>query len=147
MKPQTQSSNNTSWNLLVLTWAIALVSTLGALFIGEVMGQTPCVLCWYQRAFMFPLVVILAVACYLSDFGVWRYALPLAVIGWLFALYHSLLYLGIVPEAITPCGSGVSCASTDMTILGWLPLPLLSLVMFSSIIFLLVLIYRRSTHE
>jgi disulfide bond formation protein DsbB len=30
-----------------------------ALFLGEVMGYTPCVLCWYQRIAMFPLVLIL----------------------------------------------------------------------------------------
>ncbi|MGV8637645.1 disulfide bond formation protein B, partial [Pseudomonas aeruginosa] len=49
-----------SWNLLLLAWLVALVSTLSALFIGEVMGQAPCVLCWFQRAFMFPLAVVLA---------------------------------------------------------------------------------------
>ena len=94
------------WGLLLLAWAIALLSTLGALFIGEVMGQAPCVLCWFQRAFMFPLAVVLAVACYFSDFGVWRYALPLAVSGWLIALWHSFLYAGVIPESIEPCGQG-----------------------------------------
>jgi hypothetical protein len=29
--------------------------------LGEVMGVLPCVLCWYQRIAMFPLVIILAV--------------------------------------------------------------------------------------
>lgn len=32
-------------NALIGAWLIALVSTLGALFLGEVMGRTPCVLC------------------------------------------------------------------------------------------------------
>lgn len=31
-----------SWNLLLLTWLVALMSSLSALFIGEVMGQAPC---------------------------------------------------------------------------------------------------------
>lgn len=44
---------------LVLAWIVSLVATLAVLFIGEVLGQTPCVLCWFQRAFMFPLVVVL----------------------------------------------------------------------------------------
>ena len=42
-----------------LAWAVALASTLAVLFIGEVPGQMPCLLCWYQRAFMFPLAIIL----------------------------------------------------------------------------------------
>ena len=98
------------WGLLLSAWLLALVSSLSAIYIGEVLGQAPCVLCWFQRAFMFPLAVILAVACYYSDFNVWRYAMPLAVIGSLFALAHSLLYVGIIPQPIQPCtATGPSC--------------------------------------
>lgn len=32
--------------LLFIAFLTALVATLGALFIGEVLGQTPCMLCW-----------------------------------------------------------------------------------------------------
>lgn len=131
------------WTLLLLAWAVALLATLAALFIGEVMGRTPCVLCWYQRISMFPLALILAVACYNSDTGVWRYALPLAASGWLIALYHCLLYFGVIPDSIKPCGAGPSCSSADMTILGGIPLPLLSLLAFTLISVLLMLIRRR----
>lgn len=132
------------WGLLLLTWLLALFSTLAALFIGEVMGQAPCVLCWFQRAFMFPLAVILAVACFRSDFAVWRYALPLAVIGGLLALGHSLLYAGLIPQRIQPCSaSGPSCSDANMTILGGIPLPLLALGAFVAITILLLIIRRR----
>lgn len=131
-----------TWRLLFLSWLIALVSTLSVLFIGEIMGQEPCVLCWYQRAFMFPLAVILGVACYLSDPGVWRYALPVASFGWAFATYHTLLVAGVIPETIEPCGAGPSCTSTDMTILGGIPIPMLSVGAFSAIIILLLLIRK-----
>lgn len=60
--------------LLVAAWVVSLAATLGALFIGEVMGQAPCNLCWYQRIFMFPLVLILLAACLKQDAGVWHYA-------------------------------------------------------------------------
>ena len=94
---------------------------------------------------MFPLVLVLGVACCMSDAGVWRYALPLAVMGWLIALYHNLLYFGLIPESITPCGAGPSCSGVDMTIFSGVPLPLLSLGVFSLLIVLLVLIRRRFT--
>ncbi|MHB8948444.1 MAG: disulfide bond formation protein B, partial [Rhodoferax sp.] len=45
-----------NWYLLVFAWLTATAATASAFFIGEVMGITPCVLCWYQRIFMFPLV-------------------------------------------------------------------------------------------
>jgi disulfide bond formation protein DsbB len=53
--------------LLSAAWAAALVSTFAALFIGEVMGMTPCQLCWYQRILMFPLAVMLGMAAYCND--------------------------------------------------------------------------------
>ena len=46
---------------LFLAWLVALLATAGALFLGEVMGKTPCALCWYQRIAMFPLALILGV--------------------------------------------------------------------------------------
>lgn len=142
----TQYPRSHTWGILLLAWLIALFSTLAALFIGEVMGQTPCVLCWFQRAFMFPLAVILAVACYRSDFDVWRYALPLAGIGTLLALWHSLLYAGLIPQPIQPCSAtGPSCSDANMTILGGIPLPLLALAAFASIATLLLVIRRRTT--
>ena len=84
------------WACLLMAWLIALVSTLGALFFSGVMGLEPCVLCWYQRIAMFPLVLMLGMGLYLQDPRSGFYALPLAVVGWLVALYHCLLYGGDV---------------------------------------------------
>jgi disulfide bond formation protein DsbB len=133
-----------AWNLLLAAWVVALLATVAALFIGEVMGRTPCNLCWFQRIFMFPLAVVLGIACYRSDFGAWRYALPLAALGWLIALYHSLLYWGIMPASLEPCREGVSCSGAAMRI--WsLPLPALSLASFTLVILLLELSRQRSS--
>lgn len=133
-----------TWLPIFAAWLVALASTLGALFIGEVMGQAPCDLCWHQRAFMFPLVIVIGVAAMRSDAGAWLYALPLAVIGWLVAAFHNLLYFGIVPTAIKPCGEGPSCPGEGMTLFGTLPLPALSLAAFSIIIALLLVVRRRT---
>lgn len=143
MRTSHQQPQPKGWALLLCAWLLALTSTIAVLFVGEVMGQEPCVLCWFQRAFMFPLVLVLGVACCISDAGVWRYALPLAVVGWLIALYHNLLYFGLISESIQPCGAGPSCSGADMTILSGVPLPLLSLGVFSLLILLLALIRRR----
>lgn len=139
------SSQQRTWWLLLGAWLVALSATLGALFIGEVMGQTPCLLCWHQRIFMFPLALILLIACVKEDAGIWRYALPLALIGAGFALYHSLLYGGIIAEPIVQCGAGPSCSGASMSLLGWLPIPFLSLIAFGAISILLFLARRRSS--
>ncbi len=145
MKQETMRLKATEpWILLVAAWVVALLSTLGALFIGEVMGQVPCNLCWFQRAFMFPLAVVLGVAALLDDRGVWRYALPLAAIGLLIAAYHLLLYVGVIPPALEPCGEGPSCSSANMRIFGHVPIPLLSLACFAAITGLLLQLRKGS---
>ncbi|CAM4258725.1 disulfide bond formation protein B [Bordetella muralis] len=123
-----------SWAGLVLAWATALGATLSALFIGEVLGQTPCVLCWYQRIFMFPLCWILGVACYREDYGVWRYASPLALVGGGIAGYHTLLYWHVIEPEISVCSAASSCSGAAMTIFGSVPLPFLSLLAFTMIV-------------
>ncbi|WP_334151126.1 disulfide bond formation protein B [Hyphomicrobium sp.] len=130
---------------LLVAWTIALCATLSALFLGEVMGRLPCLLCWYQRIFMFPLAVVLGVGFYQADTAVWRYALPLAGLGGMIAAYHSLVYYGLVEEAMVPCSiSGPSCSGPDMAILSGLPIPLLSMAAFSAVAALLIHIARNS---
>lgn len=109
-----------------------------SLFFSYVMGFAPCVLCWYQRIFLFPLVVILAVGLFPLDRGVVRYALPLTGIGWLIAAYHNLVYFGIVPENLSPCSQGVSCSEEYVKLLGFLSIPLMSLLAFTAIAALLI---------
>ena len=129
---------------LIGAWLIALVSTLGALFVGEVMGRTPCVLCWYQRIAMFPLAIILSIACYLSDHNVRSYALTLAIAGGVIAFWHSLLFAGVISEAIQPCTqNGPSCSGEDQVLFGYLPLPYLSLAAFCLISLLLFLSTKK----
>ena len=104
-----------SWGLLLIAWVIAVAATAGALFIGEVMGMTPCLLCWYQRICMFPMAIVLGIACYSEDRRGAIYALPLAMGGIALAGYHTLLVAGLIPKAWIPCTAGVSCADPPIT--------------------------------
>ncbi len=139
----TNQTNNTEWTMLFLCWLLASMSTLGSLFFSHVMGFAPCVLCWYQRIFLFPLVIVLAMGLFPFDKSVVKYALPLAVAGWLTAVYHNLLYAGIIPESIQPCSKGVSCTEKYIDLFGFITIPMLSLFSFSIIIALLILIKKR----
>lgn len=126
------------WTLVFSAWLIATASTLGALFLGEVMGYAPCVLCWYQRIAMFPLVLVLAAGLFPFDRRVIRYALPLAVAGWAVAIFHLALIAGWIPENIKPCQQGVPCADVQVVWLGFVTIPLLSVASFSLIAALLL---------
>jgi disulfide bond formation protein DsbB len=140
----TQSDQkSSSWNILFLCWLVATVSAMGSLFFSHVMEFAPCVLCWYQRILLFPLVIILAVGLFPFDKSVVKYALPLAIAGWLTAAYHNLLYAGIIPESIQPCTQGVSCTEEYIDLFGFLSIPMLSLLSFSTVIVFLIILMRR----
>jgi len=136
-------ASNSNWTIIFICWIVASVSTLGSLFFSEIMELTPCALCWYQRIFMFPLVIILLLGLFPFDKNIIRYALPLAIVGWSIAFYHFLLYSGFIPENIQPCSQGVSCSETYLDLFGFLTIPMLSLISFSIIIGLLLILRRR----
>lgn len=134
---ETQTGNSrpadSAWAFLFAAWLVATVSTLGALFLSEVMEVAPCTLCWYQRVFMFPLVFVLAVGLFPPDRRVLRYAAPLVAAGWLVALFHLLLTRGVIPESMTPCTQGIPCSRIEVEWFGFVTIPLLSLLSFSAI--------------
>lgn len=135
----------TTWQLVFAAWLITMGSTLAVLFFGEVMHYPICTLCWYQRICMMPLAIILPLGLFPFDPRVVRYALPLAVIGSLIAVFHQLLVMGVIPESIKPCTQGVPCSTTVVTWFGFLTIPLLSVLAFLTIAALLLAARFRSS--
>ena len=138
-------NDTTAWTLIFSAWLIASISTLGALFFGEVMQLPPCVLCWYQRIFMFPLALVLPIGLFPFDRKVVRYALPLAGLGWLFAVFHVFLIAGVIPDSIKPCTQGVPCSEKVIEWFGFVTIPLLSVLAFSTIMALLIAAHFRGS--
>jgi disulfide bond formation protein DsbB len=122
-----------------LAWVFALLSVAGSLFFSEVMQLPPCVLCWYQRIAMYPLVLIIGTGILMRDVRMKLYAIPFALIGLAIAAYHNLLYYGLIPESITPCTEGVPCNAVQIELLGFITIPLMGLAAFAAIAFCLML--------
>jgi disulfide bond formation protein DsbB/thiol-disulfide isomerase/thioredoxin len=76
---------------LGLAFVVALVAALGSLYLSEVAGLQPCTLCWYQRAAMYPLALLLGLAAWRRDLVVRPYAVALAGSGATVSAYHYLL--------------------------------------------------------
>ena len=87
---QSEKAANTNWTLLFLCWLLVSVSTTGSLFFSYVLEFEPCVLCWYQRICLFPLVLILAAGLFPFDKAVVKFALPLAIAGILYFIPYYL---------------------------------------------------------
>ena len=141
----TDRAQDPNWALVFACWLLASGSTLGSLFFSEVMGILPCLLCWYQRICMYPLVLILPAGLFPYDSNVVRYALPLSLLGSLFAVFHLLLVAGYIPESIRPCIQGIPCTEVQIVWFGFVTIPLLSALSFLLISALLVLTHRRSS--
>ena len=136
---------DTCWTLVFSAWLVAAMATLGALFMSEIMGFAPCVLCWWQRIFMFPLVLVLAIGLFPFDPKVLRYALPLATMGLLVAGFHVLLTMGIVPETLAPCRDGIPCKTLQIEWFGFVTIPLLSFFAFLVLNLLLVTAHLKTS--
>ena len=126
---------------LPLAAAVAVVATGGSLYLSEVAGYVPCVLCWYQRIAMYPLVVVVGVAAWRRDREVWRTAVPLTLVGAVIAAWH------VAVERLPDLGSGVCDPDAPCTIVwveefGVLTIPTMALIGFVTIT-LLVLVARR----
>ncbi len=119
-----------SRNIKYLIFFQALLATLGSLFFSEVLKYPPCVLCWYQRIVMYPVVVISAVSILRQERGLSAYVLPLSLIGLAISAYHNLLYYNLIPESVAPCVAGVSCTTKFFAWFGFITIPFLSMVGF-----------------
>ncbi len=116
---------------LFIPWVIALLATLGSIFFGEARNEPPCSLCWYQRILMFPLAIILGIAAFRRAHRIVLYALPLACLGFLIAIYHVF--------SIKFWHLSLSCKECIVPGMGFkLSFPFLSLFAFGLICFFLV---------
>ena len=95
---------------------------------------------------MYPLVAILLIGILRGDRKLYQYVLPLASIGWIIALYHSLLQWKIIPEYAAPCQAGISCTTLQVNLLGFITIPFMSLTAFTVIIPAMIIEWRTS-HE
>ena len=118
---------------LNFAFIIALLSTLLSLYFSEVLKFAPCVLCWYQRICMYPLVIILFVALIRKTKDIIYFVLPFSIIGMIIALYHNLLYYKIIPEVISPCTLTAPCTQQQLLLYGFFTIPLGSLIAFITI--------------
>jgi disulfide bond formation protein DsbB len=133
-------SNRGVW--IYLAWLVAIAATVGSLYFSEIRLFVPCTLCWWQRIFMYPLVVVLGVATFRQDGQVWRTTLPLSVIGLATATYHYLLQK--VPAIAPPasCALGVPCNVQYINWFGFVTIPFLALVAFALITVAMVVLWR-----
>jgi disulfide bond formation protein DsbB len=131
---------------VAMAFAVALVCTLGSLYLSEVAHYLPCKLCWYQRIAMYPLVPILLVAMLRKDNRVAAYVLPLTVIGGLISAYHVLLERFPELEGAASCDPDNPCSAILLVRFSYLTIPTMALSGFA-LITVLVFVARGSGEQ
>lgn len=129
--------------LLLLVWTQSLVATAGSLFFSEVLGYIPCDLCWFQRIFMYPIVVIATVSLLRKNLDMSYPILYLSGIGMLFSIYHySLQKVPFMQDAGGICGQ-IPCNLQYINYFGFITIPFLAGTAFIIIFVLQLLIFKK----
>lgn len=134
-------------NGLHLSWAIALVATLGSLYFSEIKGFLPCNLCWYQRILMYPQVFLLGIASVRKQTSIYLYVLPLTLLGACISLYHYLMEkTELFPSNSFSCGI-VPCDLEYINWFGFVTIPFLALTAFVLISAIHLVMWRIDKSE
>jgi len=115
-------------NSIPLAFFISLIATLGSLFYSEIAGFAPCDLCWFQRIFMYPQVILLGLAWWKKKNAIIDYSLILIIIGALYSLYHNYIYYTAQPTGF--CSIVSPCTQTYILGFGFITIPLMAIIAF-----------------
>ena len=124
---------------LQLAFVVALVATVGSLWLSEGAHFVPCRLCWYQRIAMYPMTVILGIAAWRRDVSVRVYALPVVAIGATISIWHMLIERFPSLESASSCDPANPCSLIWVERFGYLTIPTMALSAFALIATLLLL--------
>ena len=120
----------------LLGFLVSFMAMAGSLFFSEVAKYPPCLLCWWQRIFMYPQVFLLAMGIVKNDKNVADYVTGLSVVGLIISLYQYYIQMG--GQALIQCdATGISCTQRFAADFGYVTIPMMSLTGFLAILILM----------
>lgn len=114
----------------LIGFLITLGAVLMSLIYSDIYKYPPCVLCWYQRIFIYPQAVLFGLAMIKKypKFLVSQISLALTTIGGIFSIYHVIItYTNFNP---IPCPASVSCTQRFVFTFGFSTIPLMAMFLF-----------------
>ena len=123
-------------NAIPLALLIAIVATFGSLYYSEIANFKPCDLCWFQRIFMYPQVILLSIAWFKKETHIIDYSLGLIGFGTIIAIYHNYIYY--VAQTTPFCSISTPCTQTYVTGFSYITIPIMALTAFIMLALLLI---------
>lgn len=127
-----------------LALLVVLTASSGSLYMSNILGWTPCRLCWFQRILIYPMVVLLGVALFLEKDDIEDYLLPLAMIGIPVSTYHYIIQRVEQFHSAGCSVLAVSCSTEYTFYLGYITIPMMAL---TALVAVLVLMWKFSSTE
>lgn len=130
---------------------LIFVTSLGALvfsvWYSNVINFPPCELCWIQRVFLYPQVLLSFIAIFKKDKKMIEYLLPMTVLGGLVALYHSLVHWGVGVGLLACTTTGAECAKVYVLEYGYITIPFMALSSFVYLLTISLVYYHKSRNN
>ncbi|MGH7249848.1 MAG: disulfide bond formation protein B, partial [Minisyncoccia bacterium] len=125
-------------HFLVLSFLVSMTASIFPIIYSEVIHFAPCVLCWWQRVFIFSSFMLFAIAYWDKDRRVVRYVTPLLSVGILFSIYHNFFYYFGETSSLPCDATGVSCYQHLVSEFGgYISIPMMALTSFVSLLTLI----------
>jgi disulfide bond formation protein DsbB len=130
----------------ILGFLVALGAVVCTLFYSEIVGYPPCELCWIQRIFLYPQLVLFGMELYKRERSIIDFSIVFAVLGSITSIYHIFVESGIAagPACADPSSGGVSCAVRYIYEFGYMTMPIMALTL-SLFIIVILLNYKYMT--
>jgi len=135
-------------NAVDLYLTLLIIAVAGSLFYSDVAGFTPCKLCWIQRIFIFPQILIILVSKFnkkkeILTENMWGYLSWMTGFGLFFAIAHNYIYYFGRETSIT-CDAAASCKAYYMYEYGIVTIPFMAIGLLVSLatIFFIKKYYR-----
>jgi len=129
---------------LWIVFLLSLLATFMTLVYSDYLGIEPCPLCWWQRIFLYPQVILFGMAAWKRDIYIADYAIVLSVFGAGVALYQHALQM--LPGSGLPCpATGASCAQRFLFEFGYITYPLMAFTLFAFIFVTMLVVRRRNS--
>lgn len=126
---------------------VAFLGTLFPLIYQYYYLYPPCMLCWYQRIFMFPIFIASLYALTRKRFeNLYSLFIVYATTGLLFSIYHYMVQMQITGEGslCTTASNSVACTTVEVLEFGFISIPFMAGSAFLAILILSYIAKNRN---
>jgi disulfide bond formation protein DsbB len=129
------------------TFYLGFLAAFGAvmlsLFYSEIIGYPACELCWIQRIFLYPQLILFGMELYKKERSIIDFSLVFAILGSITSIYHVYVEAGgtkgLACATIDPASTTeISCAVRYIYEFGYVTMPIMALTMSLFIISILL---------